>query len=281
MNHQFSLLQDVYLENSFISSDAFYHHANMCEYCSYRKSDAFFRDKNWRGNRMPSLIRPSLNKKQANLILGHSDQFTGIKRVLSLRFLGYRNICGINVVKFKNFSMPIPIGITNNTNESEYHRLFGNNELLVKANQVDFLTQSNRLVYGCFSIKTNKKERLPLAKLLLQSNHTFEEPEFTIDGRIRYLENLRKYAFTACPVGNGIDTHRLWEVLYMGGIPIIKQNRILESMLEDLPFVLVRNWEQIKDEKFLQDSWDKLSNRQNYNFNKLRIDYWINLIHSR
>ena len=177
--------------------------------------------------------------------------------------------------------MPIPIGITNNTNESEYHRLFGNNELLVKANQVDFLTQSNRLVYGCFSIKTNKKERLPLAKLLLQSNHTFEEPEFTIDGRIRYLENLRQYAFTACPVGNGIDTHRLWEVLYMGGIPIIIQNRILESMLEDLPFVLVRNWEQIKDEKFLQDSWDKLSNRQNYNFNKLRIDYWINLIHSR
>lgn len=67
----------------------------------------------------------------------------------------------------------------------------------------------------------------------------------------------------------------------MGGIPIIIQNRILESMLEDLPFVLVRNWEQIKDEKFLQDSWDKLSNRQNYNFNKLRIDYWINLIHSR
>jgi len=281
MNHQFSLLHEVCLENSFICTDAYYKHANLCENCYYHKSDAIFRGINWRGNPLPSLVRTSLKKKKVNLILGHSDQMTNLERILFLRLLGYGNIYGVNVVRFRDTSIPIPIGITNNTNESEFHRLFGNSELLMKANQFDFLTQSNGLVYGCFSTKTNLKERLPLAKLLLQSKHAFEEPEFTIDGRIRYLENLRKYAFTACPVGNGIDTHRLWEVLYMGGIPIIKKNRILESMLEDLPFVLVRNWEQIKDEQFLQDSWDRLSTRQNYNFNKLRIDYWINLIHSR
>jgi hypothetical protein len=281
MNHQFSLLHDVYLKNSFISSDAYALHANLCAYCLYHKSDAIFRGRNWRGSTLSSLVRTPSRKKKSHLILGHSDQLTGLNRVLLLRLLGYRNICGINVVKFKNISMPIPIGITNNTNESEHHRLFGNNELLMKANKVDLLRQSNGLVYGNFSIQTNPKERFSLANLLSQSKHTFEEPEFSVEGRIRYLENFRKYSFTACPVGNGVDTHRLWEVLYMGGIPIIKKNGILESMLEDLPFVLVQDWKQINDDVFLQDSWDKLASRQDYNFEKLKIEYWVNLIHSR
>jgi hypothetical protein len=279
MNHQFSLLHDVYTENQFISSDGYAQHAIHCEFCKYYKSDAIFRGRNWRGNSVTPLVKTPLGKK--NLILGHSDQMTSLDTILFLRFLGYKYLSGINVDKFRNISIPIPIGVTNSTNESEYHRLFGNNELFMKANKVDFLAQSNGLVYGCFSTQTNPKERLPLAKLLLRSKHTFEEPEFSVNGRIRYLENLRKYAFTACPVGNGIDTHRLWEVLYMGGIPIIKKNRILETMLEELPFVLVQDWDQIKDEDFLKNSWERISNRPNYNFDKLKLDYWINLIHSR
>ena len=51
-------------------------------------------------------------------------------------------------------------------------------------------------------------------------------------------------------------------------------------MLEDLPFVIVRDWDQMKDDGFLQDCWNTLSNRQNYNFDKLKLEYWINLIHS-
>ena len=281
MIHQFSMLHSIYLDDSFISSDAYLKHSNNCNDCRYHRSDAIFRGRNWRESRIPSLLSTSFKESKGALVLGHSDQKTGIGRVLMLRFLGFRYIYGINVIRFKPLSTPIPIGVTNKTNESEYHRLFGDNELLMKADKSDFLSKSNGLVYGCFSTNTNPKERLPLAELLSQSKHTFEEPEFSIEGRICYLENLRKYAFTACPVGNGVDTHRLWEVLYMGGIPIIKQNRILESLLEDLPYVLVQDWKQINDDGFLQDSWDRLSQHQNYNFEKLKLQYWINLIHSR
>jgi len=194
---------------------------------------------------------------------------------------GYRRISGINVVNFKNVSIPLPIGITNNTDESENHRLLGDNQLFMRADHVAFLAQSNGLVYGCFSTGTNPKERLPLARLLSLGKHTFEEPEFSVEGRVRYLENLRRYAFTVCPVGNGIDTHRLWEVLYMGGIPIIQKNRILESLLEGLPFVLVEDWDQINDEVFLQENWDRLSAQSTFNFDKLKLDFWINQIHRK
>jgi hypothetical protein len=67
----------------------------------------------------------------------------------------------------------------------------------------------------------------------------------------------------------------------MGGIPIIKKNLVLESMLEELPFVLVDDWEQINNDRFLQDSWDRLSKYPYYNFEKLRFQYWLNLLHSR
>jgi hypothetical protein len=185
----------------------------------------------------------------------------------------------VNVAKFKDVSSPIPIGLTNNTNESEYHRLFGNNELILKANQVSFPSTSNGLVYGCFSTSTNKRERVPLAKLLSQTKHTFDEPKFSLEGRVKYLENLRKFAFTVCPIGNGIDTHRLWEVLYMGGIPIIKKNPLLESLLEDLPHVVVSDWNQINDDDFLQVTWNVASKADSYNFEKLNLNYWINFIH--
>lgn len=280
MNHQFSSLANVHAENSFISSDAYLQHSKLCPYCDYHRSDAIFFKKNWRGSYHPAVLNTSVRERKTNLLLGHSDQRTGATKVSLLRLLGYRKIFGINVVKFKDISIPLPIGITNNTNESEFHRLFGNNELFMRANDTDFLTHSNGLVYGCFSTETNSRERVPLAKILSRSKHTFDAPEFSIEGRVRYLGNLRKFAFTACPVGNGVDTHRLWEVLYMGGIPIIKRNEILESLLVDLPFVLVDEWDQINDAVFLQEAWDRLSVGSNYNFEKLKLGFWINLIHS-
>jgi hypothetical protein len=33
-----------------------------------------------------------------------------------------------------------------------------------------------------------------------------------------------KYKFVACPQGNGIDTHRFWETLYRGSIPVVLQS---------------------------------------------------------
>ena len=281
MNHQFSSLQDIFSDNSFISSDAYLQHSNLCEVCCYHRSDAIFLKKKWRGILQNSLVSTLFKEKRPNLLLGHSDQKISLHDILLLRSLGYQNIYGINVVEFKNISHPIPIGVTNNTNESDYHRLFGNNDLILKANQVDFLQKSNGLVYGCFSTQTNPRERMPLARLFSQSKHTLDEPEFSVEGRVRYLENLRRHAFTACPVGNGIDTHRLWEVLYMGGVPIIRKNAVLESLLVDLPYVLVNDWNQINDAKFLQDSWDRLSVNENYNFDKLKLNFWLDFIHSR
>lgn len=41
----------------------------------------------------------------------------------------------------------------------------------------------------------------------------------------QYLQELAQYRFCLCIRGNGIDTHRFWESLYLGVIPVIINNK--------------------------------------------------------
>lgn len=52
------------------------------------------------------------------------------------------------------------------------------------------------------------------------------------------------FAFSACPRGNGLDTHRFWETLYRGGIPVVissEWSRTLRRFYK-VPLLEVRNF---------------------------------------
>ena len=40
------------------------------------------------------------------------------------------------------------------------------------------------------------------------------------------------------PYGNGYDTHRIWEALYSGSIPVVKENKAF-NQFKDLQFCLL------------------------------------------
>jgi hypothetical protein len=42
---------------------------------------------------------------------------------------------------------------------------------------------------------------------------------------IEYLRELSSHRFCLCVRGNGLDTHRFWESLYLGVIPVIINNK--------------------------------------------------------
>ena len=111
---------------------------------------------------------------------------------------------------------PIPIGIASsfskkNLNSSNF-KLFDKNNF----------SSSEVSLYLNFQKNTNFKERKNLVKLF-QNKKWVEIDEPNLDKK-SYLENLRKFSFILCPWGNGIDTHRLWETLYSGSIPITKKH---------------------------------------------------------
>jgi hypothetical protein len=86
-----------------------------------------------------------------------------------------------------------------------------------------------------------------------------------------YLDDIYNHKFVLCPEGNGTDTHRIWECLYLNTIPIEKRN-INNSFYEDLPICFVDDWEEITED-FLNREYERITNTE-YDMSKIDFKYW-------
>lgn len=86
-----------------------------------------------------------------------------------------------------------------------------------------------------------------------------------------YVDNLRKYAFCLCPRGNGIDTHRMWEALYLGCIPIVKKH-ITHNFEESLPIIFIDSWLEVTEQFLLEKI--KTIDYSLFNSPLLTMSYW-------
>lgn len=93
-----------------------------------------------------------------------------------------------------------------------------------------------------------------------------------------FWTSLKDIPYVICPFGNGPDTHRTWEVLALGRIPIIEKSP-LNKIFEGLPILEIEDWNYISDDWLLQNF--KNINMKEYNFEKLFLQYWINFIKSK
>jgi hypothetical protein len=80
----------------------------------------------------------------------------------------------------------------------------------------------------------------------------------------QYCENMSHHKYVICPPGNGVDTHRLWEALYLGCIPIVLKHRIYRDY--NLSIIQVNSWEEIT-----QELLDQLVSE---NTEQLYMTYW-------
>ena len=70
-----------------------------------------------------------------------------------------------------------------------------------------------------------------------------------------FLEALVRHRFVLCPPGNGVDTHRMWEALLAGAVPVVLRSRALEPFSE-LPVLFVEDFGQVTKE-FLEAALQK------------------------
>ena len=94
-----------------------------------------------------------------------------------------------------------------------------------------------------------------------------------------YRRILLKYMFVICPEGNGIDTHRLWEALYLKTIPIMKKNKISPFIQKiNLPILVLNKWTDLLeyDEKKLKKLYSSKKNLFNNKY--LFQNYWKRII---
>jgi hypothetical protein len=134
---------------------------------------------------------------------------------------------------------------------------------------------NKNLLYVCHNIRTNPNERSEPYQIF--TNNSWVTLEHGINGNNfdNYLNKIHSHKFVLCPEGNGTDTHRTWETLYVGSIPVEKRN-LNNRFYQDLPMCFVDKWSDITED-FLNKEYERITNTR-WNLEKLNFDYWKNKI---
>jgi hypothetical protein len=140
---------------------------------------------------------------------------------------------------------------------------------------INLQKNSINLVYANFNISTNVEERSKAYEVCNSLTHVTKHFGKNGEDYDNYLKNLKHHDFIICPPGNGEDTHRLWETLYIGSIPIVKKT-INTSYYKNLPICYINDWQQIADQNFLIEQKNMLKSKTNLQM--LDFDYWKNKI---
>lgn len=86
----------------------------------------------------------------------------------------------------------------------------------------------------------------------------FNDPDVT-SKRLDFYRKLKQSHFAICPAGQGKDTHRLYECLYLGVIPIVKSS-FLDDLYRNFPVWIVNDWSDVNEEtikNYKPFEWDQ------------------------
>jgi hypothetical protein len=226
---------------------------------------------------LENFIEKTLNKisKPFILMTGNSDrtisrEIKNIKLLINNKFLikWYAQNLKLNHEKISY----LPIGL-------DYHATFKSRNKYkskkefpnLKENQLIKISKSkikkNFLMYSNWLFNLNKKRKLCLNQID-QTLVFFEKKKVS---QTQSWKNMRKYAFCLCPEGYGIDTHRVWEAIIIGAIPVLKSSS-LDNMYNKFPVIIVKNWKDVTKSKLLNE-YNKI-NKKKYNYSSLYLNFW-------
>lgn len=217
---------------------------------------------------LPLMVSLLSNTNKIVDIITHDSDYEINEYVFSRLYTpNIRRWWGVNVNYIHPNLKSIPLGI-------------GNPYVLETPREEDFLSATGdridgKLLYINHRVETYPDERRQPYELFSTNDWiTVEEPEKKGNFR-RYMKSLSEHKFMLCPRGNGIDTYRFWECLYMGVIPIVKKC-INVDFYADLPILVIENYSDITKE-MLETKYSEITSRS-WNTEKLICDYWINTI---
>ena len=115
-------------------------------------------------------------------------------------------------------------------------------------------------------------------KRFIKVEHMGQWEEYSIS-KNAFFEQLSQSKFSICPRGRAIDTHRLWDSLYLGVIPIVVREALFHEELLDLPILFIEDIEDYGNltPDFLEDKYEEML-RKDWNYEKLKLSYWMSRI---
>ncbi len=204
------------------------------------------------------------NSPKVNLILGNSDQN------FESNSLSEFQISKLNFGLVQNLISPIkglavlPIGL-----ENAWHFKNGK-KFLFRLNRF-FRAEKVYRIAWTFRL-TNKLERLEAGKALVECKTADYLGDISV---FKHQRALAKYGFVASPPGNGLDTHRTWEAMYLNCVPIVKRSYMTEEYEKlGLPVWIVDSYDELKnlDEDLLYKKYEEI--KPKFNSEVLWFKYW-------
>ena len=169
----------------------------------------------------------------------------------------------INVDYSHKDLIQIPLGIAKSRNTK--------NLILEDFQDVTTNQKKENLLFSNFNLNTNYFHRYGLTRRVIDQEWSkVSKPNLTYT---EYMKELRGNKYCLAPWGNGFDTHRIWEALYAGSIPVTI-NHIAFQNFHGLPIILLDSYDQLIIDNLAEFKFNELK------YEMLTIGWWLDLINS-
>lgn len=170
---------------------------------------------------------------------------------------------------------PIPLGIGSDPT-------YGNFSVIEEFQN----TPKTKQLFACFCLGNNPPERVPALNQAQIYSHdwtvkAFQQNENKLMPHRDFIAEMAQHEFVLCPPGaQDSDTHRTWEALYLGCIPICKPSVFMDEFQRDFPILIVDDWKEVTP-KFLDAMRDELASWSwERARERLKLSYWVDKIRS-
>ena len=172
----------------------------------------------------------------------------------------------INVKHEKVF--PLPIGLAN----SQWKH--GNSKIHQEVYNMSI--KKTKEIYFNFNKDTNKEKRTKCYNDIIKKGIKWNKKLSYKE----YLIELKRHKYAICPEGNGIDTHRFWECLYMNTIPICLKNIITQYYSNLFPVIILDTWSDLSIPN-LESSYEEMYQKFNDSNEYLDMTFLLKKLNSR
>ena len=221
----------------------------------YHKRDFLFKPGKWRD---VDVAPAHWSGRRAVIVVGHSDYELTAKDAVRLAALALpraifaSNLTAGPLVRKILCADYLPLGLSNPTLETARHEIFGDWSLVRDVALEGALSPRphEARVYANFDSRTAPEHRDQLAGICRELDHIdIGTIEVSQAGRLAYLREMRDAGLVLCPRGNGPDTHRFYEALYVGALPVVLSSSYAAKIANRfrLPHLALATWSELYD----------------------------------
>jgi hypothetical protein len=153
-------------------------------------------------------------------------------------------------------------------------------EALVAARRESLYMTPVKALLSVFTAHTRRDVREPL-QVLVKERLGEEYATTSSSGNEKdWYKDIMRHCMVLSPRGNGLDTHRTWEALYLGRVPVVKASE-MDAVFERLPVIALKNWDRLSKE-CLNKEYRNVVNRialKKYDHRRLWLSYYARRIY--